>query len=81
MTSIAHIFPAELFATGHYEALPRQVIDTLIGKGIPVTGDWMIRGVTYGELTVTYGSNEVTFNWCDLGEEPPESEEDGYGLI
>ena len=73
MTTIAHTFPTQAFELGHYEALPRQVIETLKAKGIPVTGDWMLRGVEYGALTVTfYKPDGVTFTWDSLGEEPPD---------
>lgn len=80
MTTISHTFPTTIFATSHYEALPRQVIQTLKDKGIPVTGDWMIRGVEYGALVVTHCREEVVFVWNDLGEEPPAAD-DGFGLI
>ncbi len=81
MKSLSHTFPAETFLLGHYEAVPRQVITTLKEKGFPVIGDWMIRGVTYGALVVTYGHDGVLFIWNDLGEEPPAAEEDCFGLI
>lgn len=78
MTTITHTFNAQAFELGHYDALPRQIVETLKSKGIPVTGDWMIRGVEYGALTITFASaaKTVTFTWDDLGEEPAD-----FGLI
>lgn len=59
------------FEVGHYESLPRQVVEKLKEAGIPVIGDWMLRGVSYGKLTTTYHKpTGVSFIWHSLGEEP-----------
>ena len=59
------------FEVGHYDALPRQVVEKLKEAGIPVIGDWMLRGVSYGKLTTTYHKpTGVSFIWHSLGEEP-----------
>lgn len=64
-------FDHKEFAHGHYEALPRQVCEQLRSLGVPVIGDWMVRGVEYGSLTVTFYKPEgVTFIWDSMGEEP-----------
>ena len=64
-------FDHKEFAHGHYEALPRQVCEQLRAAGVPVIGDWMVRGVEYGALTVTFHKSDgVAFIWDSLGEEP-----------
>lgn len=64
-------FDTPSFEVGHYEALPRQVVGKLKEAGIPVIGDWMVRGVKYGKLTTTYHKpTGVSFAWTSLGEEP-----------
>lgn len=76
--------PALEFQVGHYHEFPKTVLEKLRKAGIPVTGDWMLRGVEYGCLTITYGqpdsdphnpiernqSADVVFYWDSLGNEP-----------
>lgn len=59
------------FELGHYDTAPRQVIDKLRSAGIPVIGDWMLRGVEYGVLLTTFRPGKgVVFLWHDFGEKP-----------
>lgn len=75
---ISVIVSADSLRHGHYESLPKQIIEKLRSKGIPVIGDWMLRGVEYGELCIHWTQDEVTFLWDDLGQQPPPQQDDDF---
>lgn len=62
----------EKLAHGHYESLQRQVIEKLREEGVPVTGDFMIRGVRSGTLIATWEPYcGATYEWI-----PPDDADD-----
>lgn len=79
--SVSIEFDGIEFQVGHYMQFPAKVLEKLREAGIPAVGDWMLRGVEYGQLTVTYDQPEidyskpvetrqkatVTFEWRSLG--------------